>query len=71
MADQEATESTGEVMVVEPVRDGEDTGQCSVRSRIADYSSVGTHYCLAVGSDEGLELDEADEDKELGESDEE
>ena len=32
---------------------------------------VGTHYCLAVGNDEGLELDEADEDEELCESDEE
>ena len=35
-----------------------------------DYSSVGTHYCLAVGNDEGLELDETDEDEELCESDE-
>ena len=33
--------------------------------------SVGTHYCLAVGNDEGLELDEADKDEELSESDEE
>ena len=33
--------------------------------------SVGTHYCLAVGNDEGLELDEADEDEELGEGDKE
>ena len=32
---------------------------------------VGTHYCLAVGNDEGLELDETDEDEELCESDEE
>ena len=32
---------------------------------------VGTHYCLAVGNDEGLELDETDEDEELGESNEE
>ena len=32
---------------------------------------VGTHYCLAVGNDEGLELDETDKDEELGESDEE
>ena len=32
---------------------------------------VGTHYCLAVGNDEGLELDEADENKELREGDEE
>ena len=32
--------------------------------------SVRTHYCLAVGNDEGLELDEADKDEELGESDE-
>ena len=31
---------------------------------------VGTHYCLAVGNDEGLELDETDEDEELCESDE-
>ena len=31
---------------------------------------VGTHYCLAVGNDEGLELDETDEDEELGESNE-
>ena len=33
--------------------------------------SVGTHYCLAVGNDEGLELDETDEDQELGEGNEE
>ena len=33
--------------------------------------SVGTHYCLAVGNDEGLELDETDEDEELGKVDEE
>ena len=33
--------------------------------------TVGTHYCLAVGNDEGLELDETDEDEELGKSDEE
>ena len=33
--------------------------------------SVGTHYCLAVGNDKGLELDETDEDQELGESNEE
>ena len=33
--------------------------------------TVGTHYCLVVGNDEGLELDEADEDKELCEGDEE
>ena len=32
---------------------------------------VGTHYCLAVGNDEGLELDETDEDEELGNGDEE
>ena len=32
---------------------------------------VGTHYCLAVGNNEGLELDETDEDEELGKSDEE
>ena len=32
---------------------------------------VRTHYCLAVGNDEGLELDEADEDEELCEGDEE
>ena len=32
---------------------------------------VGTHYCLAVGNDEGLELDETDEDKKPGESDKE
>ena len=34
-------------------------------------TAVGTHYCLAVGNDEGLELDETDEDEELCESDEE
>ena len=34
-------------------------------------SPVGTHYCLAVGNNEGLELDEADKDEELSESDEE
>ena len=33
--------------------------------------SVGTHYCLAVGNDEGLELDETDEDEELCKGDEE
>ena len=33
--------------------------------------AVGTHYCLAVGNDEGLELDETDEDEELGKVDEE
>ena len=33
--------------------------------------SVGTHYCLAVGNDKGLELDKADKDEELSESDEE
>ena len=33
--------------------------------------TVRTHYCLAVGNDEGLELDETDEDEELSESDEE
>ena len=32
---------------------------------------VGTHYCLAVGNDEGLELDEADEDEKPSEGDEE
>ena len=37
----------------------------------ARVGSVGTHYCLAVGNDEGLELDETDEDEELCESDEE
>ena len=31
--------------------------------------TVGTHYCLAVGNDEGLELDETDKDEELCESD--
>ena len=25
-------------------------------------TAVGTHYCLAVGNDEGLELDKTDED---------
>ena len=34
-------------------------------------TSVGTHYCLAVGNDEGLELDETGDDEELGEVDEE
>ena len=32
---------------------------------------VGTHYYLAVGNNEGLELDETDEDEELCEGDEE
>ena len=32
---------------------------------------VGTHYYLAVGDDEGLELDETDKDEELCESNEE
>ena len=40
------------------------TGTCCARA-------VGTHYCLAVGNDEGLELDETDEDEELCESNEE
>ena len=34
-------------------------------------ANVGTHYCLAVGNDEGLELDETDEDQELSESNKE
>ena len=71
IVDQEATERAGEATAVGPVSDGEDTGQSSVRSRIGDYSSVGTHYCLAVGNDEGLELDETDKDEELGKGDEE
>ena len=33
--------------------------------------TVGTHYCLAVGNDEGLELDETDKDEELGKGDKE
>ena len=33
--------------------------------------TVGTHYCLAVGNDEGLELDKADKDEKLGKGDEE
>ena len=32
MADQEATERAGEATAVEPVSDGEDTGQRTVRS---------------------------------------
>ena len=32
-------------------------------------TSVRTHYCLAVGNDEGLELDETDKDEELGKGD--
>ena len=56
-------ERAGEAMAVGPVSDGEDTGQSSVRSRIGDYSSVGTPYCLAVGNNEGLELDETDEEE--------
>ena len=32
---------------------------------------VGTHYCLAVGNDEGLELDETDEEEEVCDGDEE
>ena len=32
---------------------------------------VGTHYCLAVGNDEGLELDETDEEEEMCDGDEE
>ena len=71
MADQEATERAGEAMAVEPVRDGKDTGLMFSQVQNRDYSSVGTHYCLAVGNDEGLELDETDEDEELGESNEE
>ena len=35
------------------------------------HPAVGTHYCLAVGNDEGLELDETDEDEQLGESNKE
>ena len=33
--------------------------------------AVGTHYCLAVGNDKGLELDETDEDEEMCDGDEE
>ena len=43
----------------------------SVRCASTVPLCVGTHYCLAVGNDEGLELDETDEDKELCESDKE
>ena len=32
---------------------------------------VGTHYLIAVGNNDGLELDETDEDEELGTSDNE
>ena len=32
---------------------------------------VGTHYCLAVGNDEGLELDETDKEEDMREGDEE
>ena len=32
---------------------------------------VGTHYCLAVGNDKGLELDETDKDEKLCEGDKE
>ena len=32
---------------------------------------VGTHYCLAVGNDEGLELDETDKEEEMCNGDEE
>ena len=32
---------------------------------------VGTHYCSAVGNDEGLELDKTDKDEELGKGDKE
>ena len=71
MADQEATERAGEATAVEPVRDGEDTGLTFSQVQNRDYSSVGTHYCLAVGNDEGFELNETDEDEELCESDEE
>ena len=35
------------------------------------WGGVGTHYCLAVGNDKGLELDETDKDEELGKGDEE
>ena len=38
---------------------------------VAGLLAVGTHCCLAVSNDEGLELDETDEDEELGESDKE
>ena len=38
---------------------------------MAKGGGVGTHYCLAVGNDEGLELDETDEDEELYKSNEE
>ena len=43
-----------------------DYKKSSLANRIS--GNVGTHYCLAVGNDEGLELDETDEDEELGES---
>ena len=32
---------------------------------------VGTHYCLAVGNDKGLELDKTDEEEEMCDGDEE
>ena len=35
----------------------------------SSVTSVGTHYCLAVGNNEGLELDETDKDEELGKGD--
>ena len=41
------------------------------KNRILESISVGTHYCLAVGNDEGLELDETDEDEDVREGDEE
>ena len=39
--------------------------------KVTTSQAVGTHYCLAVGNDEGLELDETGEDEELCEVDEE
>ena len=36
-----------------------------------NHRGVGTHYCLAVGNDEGLELDETDEEQEVCEGDKE
>ena len=44
---------------------------CANFRRVSVAALVGTHYCLAVGNDEGLELDETGEDEELREVDEE
>ena len=54
------------------VVEGDDVKGSKSRSvKSYEVACVGTHYCLAVGNDEGLELDETGADEELCEVDEE